>query len=130
MIRSALKRRVRPKMGVRQSDRIRCEAFKRYVRGCYCIIFGRNGHVCSGAVQFAHVRKGNDGGMGLKPSDCHGVPMCYAAHIQIQHQHGEPAFERSFGLDLNETAAAYWNEWLNKTPAGKRYRAEKDGEKR
>ena len=85
-------------MGVRVRPQIRSEGFKQFVRGYPCLIAGINGHACDGKIQFAHVRKGNDGGLGVKPSDCHGVPMCDRAHIRIQHQHGEPAFEREFAL--------------------------------
>lgn len=107
-------------MGVRVRPQIRSEGFKQFVRGYPCLIAGINGHVCDGKIQFAHVRKGNDGGLGVKPSDCHGVPMCDRAHIRIQHQHGEPAFEREFALSLNVEADRYWSAWL-KTEAGRRF---------
>ena len=42
-------------------------------------------------VQAAHIRKGNDGGAGLKPSDCYTVPLCYECHIK-QHTMGEVSF--------------------------------------
>lgn len=39
----------------------------------------------------AHVRMGNGGGMGLKPSDYRTVPLCHTCHA-LQHQIGERAF--------------------------------------
>lgn len=39
----------------------------------------------------AHVRMGNGGGMGLKPSDYRTVPLCHACH-SYQHQLGERSF--------------------------------------
>lgn len=41
--------------------------------------------------QSAHVRIGNDGGMGLKPSDRYTVPLCGEHHSQ-QHNVGEVTF--------------------------------------
>ena len=42
-------------------------------------------------VQAAHIRKGNDGGTGLKPSDCYTVPLCADCHL-TQHSEGEVTF--------------------------------------
>lgn len=42
-------------------------------------------------VQAAHIRKGTDGGIGLKPSDCYVVPLCYECHSR-QHSKGEITF--------------------------------------
>lgn len=110
------KRRKPEKMGVRQRPQVRSEAFRQYVRGCVCIIAGRGGHVCSGKVQFCHVRGGTDGGLGVKPSDCFGVPICAEGHIPDQHQHGEVAFQRKYGVNLREAAEGYWNDWLRQQP--------------
>lgn len=44
-----------------------------------------------GNIQAAHVRKGNGGGMGIKPSDYRTVPLCHACHLR-QHQEGEESF--------------------------------------
>lgn len=57
-----------------------------YVRGlpcCSCEI-----HASSEA---AHVRKGNGGGVGLKPSDYRTVPLCRECHSH-QHLIGEKTF--------------------------------------
>lgn len=115
MNRSAMpKRRKREPMNVRERPQIRDERFKRFVRGHYCLIKDKAGHVCSGKIQFAHLRKGTDGGTGLKPSDCFGNPMCEAAHRE-QHQIGEPAFERKYQpLNLAASAKALWDAWLKR----------------
>ena len=42
-------------------------------------------------TQAAHIRKGTDGGTGLKPSDYYTVPMCASCHF-IQHEQGEITF--------------------------------------
>lgn len=115
--RSPLRRRKPERMGVRVRPQIRSEGFKQFTRGYRCLIEGKAGHVCGGKIQFCHVRKGNDGGMGVKPSDCHGVPICAMGHVPDQHQHGEAAFERAYGVDLNAEADGIWNAWL-KTDAG------------
>ena len=46
--------------------------------------------------QAAHIRYGNDGGAGMKPSDCYVVPMCAKCHY-VQHQDGELTFWYPFG---------------------------------
>lgn len=104
-----LQRRKAPRMGVRERPQFRSEAYKKFVRGFPCILAGRPGHECSGKVQFAHVRKGGDGGMGLKPSDWRGVPICECGHLWDQHQHGEAAFELKWGIDLLAEALRHWN---------------------
>lgn len=47
-----------------------------------------------GNVQAAHIRRGTDGGVSLKPSDCWVLPLSAAEHAR-QHQIGEPAFYNS-----------------------------------
>jgi hypothetical protein len=42
-------------------------------------------------VEAAHVRKGTDGGKGVKPSDIFTNPLCVRCH-KIQHTVGEPTF--------------------------------------
>lgn len=126
---SRLKRRKAPKMGVRERPQIRSDAFQQFVRGYPCIIADKPGHVCSHKVQFCHVRKGNDGGLQVKPSDCFGVPICSNGHIPDQHQHGEATFERKYGVNLNAIAADLWGQWLSKTEAGRKYRRDDEAKR-
>ena len=50
-------------------------------------------------IECAHVRRGTDGGQGLKPSDRFCLSLC-APHHAEQHRIGEAAFERRYGIDL------------------------------
>jgi hypothetical protein len=45
------------------------------------------------------VRKGTDGGQGLKPSDRWAISLCREHHAE-QHRIGETAFEKRYGFDL------------------------------
>jgi len=56
--------------------------FIRQLPCCYCL---------RGGSQAAHIRKGTDGGMGIKPSDRFTVPLCFSCH-HVQHQKGEITF--------------------------------------
>ena len=79
------------------------------MRGHECIIKDRNGHVCEGAIQFCHVRKGlpegEQAGVAQKPHDCFGFPACDDAH-RTQHAMGEGWFEQTYGVNLLQTALA------------------------
>lgn len=57
--------------------------FIRQLPCCFCLRMD--------TVQAAHIRKGTDGGMGLKPSDCYVTPLCYDCHSR-QHSKGEVTF--------------------------------------
>ena len=115
-------------MGTRTSERVRCEAHLQWVRGCCCSILGKlfdieNGvgqHSCSltgDRIEAAHVRRGTDGGMSLKPGDDMTLPLCATAHHE-QHQIGEAAFERKYHIDMKAIAAELWD----RSPAGRKYR--------
>lgn len=47
-------------------------------------------------VQAAHIRRGTDGGMGMKPSDCYVVPLSCNQHA-VQHEIGELKFWYPYG---------------------------------
>lgn len=72
-----------------------------FIRTLPCIRTGRLG------VDAAHIRKGTDGGIGIKPSDCWVVPLCSEQHRR-QHQIGELSFfknmeaVRALALELYE----------------------------
>ena len=62
-------------------------------------------HRCAGCsrhpdeyIQAAHVRIGNGGGVGLKPSDYRAVPLCHWCH-ERQHRIGERTFWEEVGRD-------------------------------
>lgn len=97
------KRRKRPKMRVREPSQIRCAGHLKWVRGHVCAVKGVNGHVCEGKIEAAHVRRGTDGGVGIKPSDTWTVPLCSGAHL-YQHTVGEATFEREARINMKEVA--------------------------
>ncbi len=119
MITARLKRRKPAKMGLRESSVIRCPSHLQYVRGMCCAIEGRNGHVCFGKIQAAHVRIGTNGGTSMKPGDNWTIPLCAGAHGE-QHLIGEETFEKRYGIGMKKLAE---EQWLL-SPAGQRYRRE------
>jgi hypothetical protein len=58
------------------------------------------------AIECAHVRDGNGGGISMKPSDRHCVSLCKPCHA-LQHQIGEVSFWRSAKIDPNKLAAEF-----------------------
>jgi hypothetical protein len=113
------KRRKREPLGLKETTVIRCASHLTWLRGCSCVIEKRNGHVCSGKIEAAHVRCGTDGGISMKPSDIFALPLCAEAHRE-QHQIGEPAFERRYEIDMRELAESHaaksphrkkWMDW-------------------
>ena len=96
------KRRTKPRRTAREIN----EAHKQWVRGFECLVHNSD---CNGRIEFAHVRKGTDGGMSKKPSDRYGNPLCQHHHT-IQHAIGEPEFERSFKLNLLQSANRFWSQ--------------------
>lgn len=97
------KRRRREKMGVREPSQIRCAAHLKWVRGHECLVRHWAGHWCYGKIEAAHVRTGTGAGVGIKPGDEWTIPLCAGAHWH-QHQIGEAAFERQFGIDMKAIA--------------------------
>ena len=79
-----------------------CAAHRAWVRHHRCSVRG-----CRGLpIECAHVRRGTDGGLGLKPSDKWTVSLCQVHHLE-QHQIGEEAFEAKHDLSLIELAAEF-----------------------
>ena len=70
-----------------------------WIRGLECSV-----RLCRcNKIEAAHVRTGNDGGMGKKPSDWHTIPLCRDHHAE-QHQIGEAGFEKKYKLSMNQIA--------------------------
>jgi hypothetical protein len=57
-------------------------------------------------IECAHVRRGTDGGVALKPSDRWVISLCVKHHME-QHRLGEQTFETKYGLDLVELAQTF-----------------------
>ena len=107
------RRRIRKPMGVRVSDVVWSPGHLKFVRGHECAIAGkhnlvlRQGHLCSGRIEAAHVRIGTDGGAGMKPGDNWIIPLCSDAH-KLQHKIGEVSFAGIYRIDMKAIAAALW----------------------
>ena len=86
----------------RQPPDRECAAHRAWVRRHHCCVPG----CFDRPIDCAHVRRDTDGGTGLKPSDRWIISLCRAHHIE-QHQVGEAAFERQYGIDLRELAIAF-----------------------
>lgn len=57
-------------------------------------------------IECAHVRRGTNGGAGLKPSDQWVISLCRFHHAE-QHRLGERAFEKKYGVDLVKLASTF-----------------------
>lgn len=75
-----------------KDKRLRNKAHLQFVSSLPCVICRKN------ECEAAHIRKGTDGGIGLKPSDCYVVPLCRGCHL-TQHKWGELSF---WGKDLSK----------------------------
>ncbi len=89
------------------------KSHQQWVRGFHCCVPGCR---YDSPVQFAHVRSGIDnpderGGMGIKPSDAWGIPLCAAHHME-QHRRGESSFDDTY--KINRVALA--KEFAAKSP--------------
>jgi hypothetical protein len=99
-------RRKREPIGIRPCAWIRCAGHLQWIRGFSCILCGMPGHECRGRIIAAHCRLGTDGCGSEKPSDIWVNSMCEGAH-DLQHDIGEPEFQRRFGIDLKRKAYAF-----------------------
>lgn len=77
-------------MLIPKQEIIRDEKYRRWVASLPCLCCGGED------VQCAHIRKGNGGGMGIKPSDKFCVPLCVDCHAE-QGNIGELKFWYPFG---------------------------------
>ena len=93
------KRTKRPKAS---PDLRSCPGHRAWVRSYRCCVLG----CTDGPVECAHVRRGTDGGQGLKPSDRWSISLCQAHHAE-QHQIGESSFEKRYNLDLLALATEF-----------------------
>jgi hypothetical protein len=64
-----------------------------FVRQLPCVACGR-----AAPSDAAHVRKGANGGVGVKPADRYAVPLCNACHA-LQHGVGELSFWAALRID-------------------------------
>lgn len=101
-----LRRKPPVRSGIERVPPKRFPGHRAWVRRHACIVEG-----CERRdIQACHVRyglpQGEQAGMADKPHDKWTVPMC-AGHHAEQHQIGEPAFCRKYGIDLVKTAMQF-----------------------
>lgn len=122
-----LKKRERPRFGTLRAAPREFPRHRKFVRSHECVVLSVGGEIawedaCHGFGECAHYRTAENSGVGLKPADWHCFPAC-AKHHQEQHRIGQPAFERKYGLKLDEICA----ELARRSPDRKMREAMKDG---
>lgn len=100
-----------PKVVVKRANVARsCPAHRAWVRKHHCSVPG-----CRALpIECAHVRRGTNGGVALKPADRWVISLCAAHHMQ-QHRIGEQTFERMHSLDLSAVAEEFWRRSPHRT---------------
>lgn len=83
-----------------KTEYIRDEKHRRFIASLPCVI------CCRTDVQAAHIRHGNDAGMGLKSGDDCVVPLCVDCHRR-QGEQTEFAFWSAFGGVKKATKLAH-----------------------
>jgi hypothetical protein len=79
-----------------------CAAHRAWVRRHRCSVPG-----CQRLpIECAHVRRGTDGGAGLKPSDKWTISLCRFHHLE-QHEIGEASFQQQYCLNLRQLAREF-----------------------
>lgn len=80
----------------------RSPAHRAWVRGHKCCVPG-----CDDMpIECAHIRRSNNSGTGVKPSDAFTVSLCREHHSESHR--GEKTFEAKHGLDLMELAREFY----------------------
>ena len=96
-----LAKRIKPRSGILRAPVREHPRHRRFVRGFVCVCAKTHGEECSGRIEAAHWRSAANSGTGIKPGDPYLAPLC-SAHHREQHQIGQPAFERKYGINLEK----------------------------
>lgn len=80
----------------------RSPAHRAWVRGFACCACGS-----TTAIECAHVRKGTDGGTGIKPSDKWTISLCRDCH-SMSHMQGEETFQKAHGINMKKLAEEFF----------------------
>ena len=96
------KRRPVVKGGILRGPRRHWPRHEAFVRRHQCCVPGCEGD----PIVFAHIRSAANAGTSLKPHSAFGISLCDDHHRE-QHQIGQPAFERKYGIDMRALAAAF-----------------------
>lgn len=86
----------------KKQARLRCPGHLAFVRKHHCVVPGCDRR----PIEACHVRKGADGGTGLKPSDSFVYSGCSHHHAE-SHRIGEVSFQKKYGIDLLGLAAEF-----------------------
>lgn len=97
--------------------RFRSPAHRNFVRDHACCVCGSYER-----IEVAHVRKGTDGGLSMKPGDYWCISLC-ADHHAEQHRIGEGSFEARHGIDMKALARRF----VDLSPKRAELKAERDG---
>lgn len=101
-----------PEKRPKKAKRVRSDAHLKWVRQHACCVPGCDRR----PIEAAHVRSGlpngEQGGMSMKPGDDWTISLCgfngsTPGHHQEQHQIGEAAFEKKYGIDMRELAKRF-----------------------
>ncbi len=87
------RKRAKPK---RDSNRV-FPTHRAFVRGHHCTIPGCEAP--AERIEFAHLRTAANSGVGLKPPDWFGIPLCQTHHA-MAHGHGHETMAERCGIDL------------------------------
>lgn len=99
-------KRERPRSGIKHHVERVWPKHERWVRRLVCIAAdkgAREGYLCAGKVRACHRRSAANSGTGLKPPSWEVFAACDNHHA-LQHQRGQPWFEKWLGLKLADVA--------------------------
>lgn len=94
------KKRERARSGILRGPKLVWPKHDAFIRRHTCVVTLSKVHdECEGPIQACHYRTAANSGTGKKPPSWFQFPGC-AKHHKFQHDAGQPAFERRFGLDI------------------------------
>lgn len=84
------------------------EMHRKFLKGFECVLYGNPLSPCDidHKVDLAHYRSAANSGTSMKPGPEWMMPLCRTHHRE-QHQIGQPAFERKYGIDMEVKAAEF-----------------------
>lgn len=94
------RRRKVQKSGISHGPKRNWPRHCRFVRSHYCSVPGCE---CS-QIECCHWRSAANAGTAQKPPDWFTLPLCFAHHRE-QHEIGQTAFEKRYGIVMREIAA-------------------------
>jgi hypothetical protein len=101
------KKREPVRSGILRGPKLVWKKHQKFIRRHTCVVTLAKIHDdCEGAVECCHWRSAANSGKGIKPPDWFTFPAC-SKHHREQHNIGQPAFERKYGLDLSAICAEF-----------------------